>query len=531
MSRPAELVADGRTVLGIELGSTRIKAVLIDPAGGRIAAGAYSWESRLEDGHWTYSQDEVESGLGACVADLRRDLFTAHGVALRTVAALGVSAMMHGYIALDEDDRWLVPFRTWRDTTTAEAAQQLSLALGINIPQRWSVAHLFQAHLDGETHLPRLARLTTLAGWVHRRLTGEHVIGVGDASGMFPIDAATGGYDERLLARVDAMLAVSRAKARPTRPLAELLPRVLPAGAQAGMLTAEGARLLDPSGGLKPGAPVCPPEGDAGTGMVATNSVRPRSANVSVGTSVFAMTVLDCACEGADPDIDVVCTPDGKPVVMIHANNGANELDAWAGVFADFAARLSMDVTRDEIFRALLESAADGPKDAGGVVVHNFLAGEPIAGVTSGHPLMIRGRGHRLTLPDLVRANVYSMFASLAIGMRSLREAGVATDMVVAHGGVFRTQGVAQAALAAALDTPVTVLHGAGEGGAWGMAVLAAFLLHDEANLPDFLDNVVFADTTADTVAAEATEVAGFAAYLGRFEAFLPLQTMASQLA
>ena len=446
MTATAGVVSAGRAVLGIELGSTRIKAVLTDPSGQRLASGVHSWESRLEDGHWTYSQEHIEGGLVACVADLRRDLHEVHGISLSTVAALGVSAMMHGYIALDEDDQWLVPFRTWRDTTTAQAAQELGCALGVNIPQRWSVAHYYQAHLDGESHLARVVRLTTLAGWVHLRLTGEHILGVGDASGMFPIDTATGTYDQWMLGVVDDLME-RHGTTGPSRPLEHLLPRVLRAGRPAGTLTPAGARLLDPSGGFDPGALVCPPEGDAGTGMVATNSVRPRTANVSVGTSVFAMTVLDDVWRSADPNVDVVCTPEGAQVAMVHANNGAHELDAWAGVFADFARKLSLDVTRDDVFRVLLDAADEGANNAGGTVVHNFIAGEPVVGVEAGRPLMARGQSDRLTLADLVRANVYTVFASLAIGMRSLRIAGVTTDNVVAHGGVFRTKGVAQQAL------------------------------------------------------------------------------------
>ena len=529
MAATAGVVSAGRAVLGIELGSTRIKAVLTDPSGQRLASGVHSWESRLEDGHWTYSQEHIEGGLVACVADLRRDLHEVHGISLSTVAALGVSAMMHGYIALDEDDQWLVPFRTWRDTTTAQAAQELGCALGVNIPQRWSVAHYYQAHLDGESHLARVVRLTTLAGWVHLRLTGEHILGVGDASGMFPIDTATGTYDQWMLGVVDDLME-RHGTTGPSRPLEHLLPRVLRAGRPAGTLTPAGARLLDPSGGFDPGALVCPPEGDAGTGMVATNSVRPRTANVSVGTSVFAMTVLDDVWRSADPNVDVVCTPEGAQVAMVHANNGAHELDAWAGVFADFARKLSLDVTRDDVFRVLLDAADEGANNAGGTVVHNFIAGEPVVGVEAGRPLMARGQSDRLTLADLVRANVYTVFASLAIGMRSLRIAGVTTDNVVAHGGVFRTKGVAQQALAAALDSPVSVLRGAGEGGAWGMALLAALLLHPDLDLPDFLTQVVFASTAAETVVPNPEDVAGFAEYLSRFEGLLPLQAMAAQL-
>ena len=493
MTATAGVVSAGRAVLGIELGSTRIKAVLTDPSGQRLASGVHSWESRLEDGHWTYSQEHIEGGLVACVADLRRDLHEVHGISLSTVAALGVSAMMHGYIALDEDDQWLVPFRTWGDTTTAQAAQELGCALGVNIPQRWSVAHYYQAHLDGESHLARVVRLTTLAGWVHLRLTGEHILGVGDASGMFPIDTATGTYDQWMLGVVDDLME-RHGTTGPSRPLEHLLPRVLRAGRPAGTLTPAGARLLDPSGGFDPGALVCPPEGDAGTGMVATNSVRPRTANVSVGTSVFAMTVLDDVWRSADPNVDVVCTPEGAQVAMVHA------------------------------------AADEGANNAGGTVVHNFIAGEPVVGVEAGRPLMARGQSDRLTLADLVRANVYTVFASLAIGMRSLRIAGVTTDNVVAHGGVFRPKGVAQQALAAALDSPVSVLRGAGEGGAWGMALLAALLLHPDLDLPDFLTQVVFASTAAETVVPNPEDVAGFAEYLSRFEGLLPLQAMAAQL-
>lgn len=513
-------LAAGRTALGIELGSTRIKACLIGADHRVLATGASAWESELADGHWTYPLAAVWSGLRAAVAGLLADVETAYGVR-PVVGSLGVSAMMHGYLAFDAAGELLVPFRTWRDTTTGPAAAELTALFGQNIPLRWSVAHHRQAMLDAEPHVTQVRHLTTLAGYVHSRLTGEQVLGVGDASGMFPLDPATGDYDAELLKRLDALTAGV--------PFRELLPRVLAAGAPAGVLTERGAALLDPSGTLRAGIRCCAPEGDAGTGMVATNSVAPRTGNVSAGTSTFAMVVLERALEQVHHEIDVVMTPAGDPVAMVHCNNGASELGAWASVFGEFAAALGAPCDDDAVFAALLHAAADGEADAGGLVSYNFLAGEPVAGVAEGRPLLVRTPGSRLSLGNFARAQVYGVFATLALGMKVLAGEQVAVDRMLAHGGIFRTEGVAQRALAAALGVPVAVGEVAAEGGAWGIAVLAAYA-RDGAQLPlpDHLTREVFAGASAEPVEPEPAQAAGFAAYLERFTAGLPLQQAAA---
>ncbi len=509
--------------LGIELGSTRIKACLIGEGGATIATGSHAWENRLEDGLWTYGLDEVHAGLRSAYADLVANL----GEAPATLDAIGVSAMMHGYLAFDAAGELLVPFRTWRNTNTGPAASELSAALGVNIPLRWSIAHLHQAVLDREPHVQRLASITTLAGYVHRLLTGRDVLGVGDASGMFPIDPATGDYDARLLDIAQERLAAAGAPLR----LAELLPEVLPAGADAGALTADGAALLDASGTLRPGIPLAPPEGDAGTGMVATDAVRPRTANVSAGTSIFAMVVLEGALAEPSPDIDVVTTPDGSPVAMVHCNNGSSELGAWVGVFQEFAAAIGSTASSDEIFAAVLGGALDADVGGDGLYAYNLLSGEPIVGTQEGRPLVVRTPGSRLTLAGFGRAQLFSVFAALSIGMRELAAQDVALDTVVAHGGLFRTGGVAQRALAAALDAPVAVGETASEGGAWGIALLAAYRSAvaggETRSLPDWLDETVFADAAVTTVAPVASEVADYAAYLDTWRAGLAIEQAA----
>ncbi len=437
----ATVISEGRAVLGVELGSTRIKAVLVDPAGRVLATGGHGWENRYVDRTWTYTEDDVWSGLAAAHRAMADDAHARHGVRPTALGGLGISAMMHGYLAADADGDLLVPFRTWRNTSTGQAATELTELLGVNIPLRWSVAHLYQAVLDDEPHLARVARLTTLAGLVHHRLSGRHVLGVGDASGMFPIDPATRDYDAERLHRVDRLLA----DRHPGLHLADLLPRVLAAGEDAGHLTAEGAALLDPSGTLQPGAPMCPPEGDAGTGMVATNAVAPRRGTVSVGTSIFAMAVLEEPLQRVHEEIDLVTTPAGDPVAMVHCNNGASELDAWAGVFAELAAAVGSDAGRDEVFGSMLTAALAADPDGGGLLAYNYLSGEPVTGLAEGRPLYLRTPDSRLTLGSFVRAQVHGAFATLALGLRVLADEGVALDVLVAHGGLFRTEGVAQA--------------------------------------------------------------------------------------
>ncbi|WP_277208784.1 xylulokinase [Isoptericola croceus] len=526
-----DAITAGRTTLGIELGSTNIKACLVGPDHAPIAGGSATWENELVDGVWTYSLDAVHAGLQGAYAALVADVEQRYGVRPMTYAALGVSAMMHGYLPFDAAGELLVPFRTWRNTSTGTAAAELSELFGYNIPLRWSIAHLYQAILDDEPHVPQVASFTTLAGYVHRALTGQHVLGVGDASGMFPVDPATRDYDERMLGQFRHLVAAKR----PGLQVEGLLPRVLPAGADAGHLTAEGAALLDPTGTLEPGVLLCPPEGDAGTGMVATNAVAPRTGNISAGTSIFAMVVLEKPLTSRHHELDLVTTPAGDLVAMVHCNNGASELDAWAGMFGEFAAALGHDGSADEVFGALFRAALDGAADGGGLLAYNYLAGEPITGLDEGRPLFVRTPDSRLTLANFMRAQIYGAFGTLALGMRVLHGEGVAIDTMFAHGGVFRTAGVAQRLLAAAVDAPVAVGQTAGEGGAWGIAVLAAYTRAaadagaGAPSLADYLGEQVFADATLEVAEPEATDVAGFATYLERYSAGLAVERAATE--
>ncbi|WP_265520488.1 xylulokinase [Oerskovia flava] len=524
-----EVVTSGATALGIELGSTRIKACLVGLDGTPLASGSHEWENEFVERTWTYSLDAVRTGLQDAYARLADDVERRAGVRPTTFGAIGVSAMMHGYLAFDADDELLVPFRTWRNTTTGPAAAELSELFGHNIPLRWSIAHLYQAILDDEPHVADVASLTTLAGYVHRCLTGRTVLGVGDASGVFPIDPQTGGYDRRMLEAFDALVA----ERRPGTTLEKLLPEVLVAGQEAGRLTAQGAALLDPTGALQPGITLCPPEGDAGTGMVATNSVAPRTGNVSAGTSIFAMVVLERPLENRHHELDLVTTPAGDLVAMVHCNNGASELSAWADMFAELGSALGAQAGPDEVFGALFRAALAGDADGGGLLAYNYLAGEPITGLDEGRPLFVRTPDSRLTLANFMRAQIYGAFGTLALGMRVLDGEGVALDAMFAHGGLFRTAGVAQRLLAAALDAPVTVGRTAGEGGAWGIAVLAAYQ-HARSQQPGasdlgtYLREHVFATAELETVAPDAADVAGFGAYLERYSAGLAVERAAT---
>ncbi|MCE4026383.1 ATPase [Microbacterium sp. Au-Mic1] len=523
MSARDDILA-GRTSLGIEFGSTRIKACLIgsDPT-VVLATGSSAWENRLEGGLWTYDLDEVWAGLQEAYATLVADVHDRYGVRPTTIGALGVSAMMHGYLAFDAAGDLLVPFRTWRNTNTSVAAAELTDLLDVNIPLRWSIAHLHQAVLDDEEHVARIAGVNTLAGYVHERLTGRRVLGVGDASGMFPIDSATGDYDAAMVAAYDALAA-----GRLPAPLTALLPHVLTAGADAGALTETGAMLLDPSGSLGAGIPLCPPEGDAGTGMVATNAVSPRTGNVSAGTSIFAMVVLERPLAGRHHEIDLVTTPSGDAVAMVHCNNGASELAAWAGLFARFAAAAGAPVSDDIAFAALFREALAGEADAGGLLAYNHLAGEPIAGLAEGRPLVVRTPGSAFTLANFMRAQLYGVFGTLALGMRTLAAEGVQLDRMYAHGGMFRTAGVAQRFLAGALGAPVAVGEAASEGGAWGIAVLASYLAHaGERSLGDYLDGRVFAAAAITVADPLPDDVAGFSAYLDRYRTGLAIEAVA----
>jgi len=519
-------ITSGRTALGIELGSTRIKAVLIGPDHAPLAVGSHDWENQLVDRVWTYSLEAVWSGVQHSFAALAEDVRRRHGVELAGVGALGVSAMMHGYLAFDADGELLTPFRTWRNTNTGRAAERLSAEFGCNIPHRWSVAHLYQAILDREEHVGRLDHLTTLAGYVHWQLTGEKVLGIGDASGMVPIDNVTGRYDTTMLARFDQLAAEAGVELT----LAELLPAMAVAGQPAGTLTGAGAQLLDPSGRLRPGIPLCPPEGDAGTGMVATNSVAPRTGNVSAGTSIFAMVVLERELTRVHRELDLVTTPAGDPVAMVHCNNGASELDAWAGLFTEFARALGTEVDPSRIFETLFAAALGGASDCGGMLAYNYLSGEPITGFEEGRPLFLRSPDSRLDLGTFMRTQLFASLATLRIGMDVLQKAeGVRLDRMFAHGGLFRTEGVAQRFLAAAIDTPVSVGDVAAEGGAWGIAVLAAFATgrSAEQSLADYLDDAVFTGTSLQTHQPDPIDVAGFDAFMQRYVAALPVERAA----
>lgn len=508
-------------ILGIELGSTRIKSVLIDETAAVVAQGSFEWASTLRNGLWTYALEEVHRGLQASFADLRADYLEKTGEALCEVAAIGVSAMMHGYLAFNDKDELLVPFRTWQNTNTARAARELSRLLQFNMPQRWSVSHFYQAVLDGEPHVKNVAFLTTLAGYVHYRLTGKRVLGVGDASGMFPIE--NGAYNPRMLALVDEKL---RKKGIDKR-LGDLLPEILVAGENAGTLTAEGAKFLDPTGNLRAGCVLCPPEGDAGTGMIATNSVAPRTANVSAGTSAFLMAVLEKELSRPYEEIDVVATPMGAPVAMIHVNNFTVEINAWAALFAEVIALTGAQMPKGKLFDALFDASAAGDADCGGLVGYNFLAGEPIAGVPTGAPLVMRAPGGQLTLGNFMKMQMYSAVGSLALGMKILEKEQVRLDAVCGHGGFFKAGRVSQSVMSAAIGAPVTVLENAGEGGAWGVALLALMALKGERETA-FLDRL-FADERRVTVAADAREKNDFAAFLDRYERSLPAERLAAE--
>jgi sugar (pentulose or hexulose) kinase len=521
----AAAITGGRTALGIELGSTRIKAVLIGPDHAPLAVGSHDWENRLVDRLWTYSLDDVWTGVQQSFAALADDVRRRHGVELAGVGALGVSAMMHGYLAFDADGALLAPFRTWRNTNTGRAAERLSAEFGCNIPHRWSVAHLYQAILDREVHVGRIDHLTTLAGYVHWQLTGEKVLGVGDASGMVPIDAGTGGYDATMLARFDQLAAEAGVELS----LAELLPAIAVAGQPAGTLTEAGAALLDPTGRLRAGVPCCPPEGDAGTGMVATNSVAPRTGNVSAGTSIFAMVVLERELSRVHRELDLVTTPAGDPVAMVHCNNGASELNAWAGLFAEFARALGAEVDPSKVFQTLFAAALGGASDCGGMLSYNYLSGEPITHLEEGRPLFLRSPDSTLDLGTFMRTHLFASLATLRIGMDVLQKTeGVRLDRMFAHGGLFKTEGVAQRFLAAAIDTPVSVSDVAGEGGAWGIAVLAAFAAGDSGqSLADYLESTVFAGASLRTAEPDPIDAAGFDAFMERYVAALPVERAA----
>jgi len=521
----ASYLSSGRGILGIELGSTRIKAVLIGPDHAPIASGGYTWENRLENGVWTYHLEDAWTGIQAAYAQMAAQAKEKYGVALRRLRAIGISGMMHGYLPFDKKGNQLAPFRTWRNTMTGKAAEELTGLLSFNIPQRWSIAHLYQAVLSGEAHVEKISHLTTLAGFVHWQLTGEQVLGVGEASGMFPIDSQTGQYDKEKLEKMNAAF---EKKGCPWK-LEEILPRVEMAGGNGGQLTEKGARLLDPSGMLEAGALAAPPEGDAGTGMVATNSVRIRTGNVSAGTSIFAMVVLEKPLSRVYPEIDMVTTPTGQPVAMVHCNNCTSDLNAWAGIFKGFAAACGKEISEGEIYHALFTSAMAGEKDCGGLVNINYLSGEHVTGFEEGRPMTVRLPDARATFPNFARALVSSALVSLKIGMGILEKEQVKIDSLLGHGGFFKTPGTAQNLLAAALKAPVALMETAGEGGPWGMALLAAYRANREEgeSLEAYLEKRVFAWTKRTVVAPDHKDALGMDTYTERFQKTLAAERAA----
>ncbi len=550
-----ETINTGRAVLGIEFGSTRIKAVLIDEFHQPIAQGDYSWENRLENGIWTYHLEDIWEGLAACYAALKKDVADRYGLKLSRLAALGVSGMMHGYLAFDREGDLLVPFRTWRNTMTETAADRLTELFAYHIPQRWSIAHLYQAILNREEHVGRIDLLTTLAGYVHWKLTGERVLGIGDASGMFPIDENTRNYRADHLARFHADPAVARLNLN----LTKILPKPLSAGQTAGYLTEEGARCLDPEGDLTPGIPLCPPEGDAGTGMVATNTVAVGSGNISAGTSIFAMVVMDHFFPNVHRELDLVTTPDGKPVAMAHCNNGTSDLNAWVRLFADYNQLVGIEMDMDSLYGSLYGAALTGEADCGGLISYNYFSGEHVTDCPVGRPMQVRRPEDHFTLANFMRSNLYSSMATLKIGMDILlKEESVPLERMYAHGGLFKTRGVGQRFMAAALDTPISLLATASEGGSWGIAVLAAYLLKmrgdkggntvsikepplvgisdqgrmksaGRLDLADYLEREVFCRMEAETLTPDPEDVEGFERYMRDYKEGLIAERIAGE--
>lgn len=521
-----QAIESGKTALGIELGSTRIKAVLIGEDHAPIASGSHEWENQYEHGVWTYSLEDVWKGLQESYKNLSREVSKKYDVQLKTIGALGFSAMMHGYMAFDKDGKQLVPFRTWRNTITGQASEKLTELFQFNIPQRWSIAHLYQAILNNEAHVKDISHLTTLAGYVHWKLTGQKVLGVGEASGMFPIDSKSNDYDQRMVKQFNDLLKAENI----SWTLQDILPKVLVAGDAAGTLTAEGAALLDPTGQLQAGIPFCPPEGDAGTGMVATNSVASRTGNVSAGTSVFAMIVLEEALSKLYPEIDMVTTPTGKPVAMVHSNNCTSDLNAWVDIFQEFTQTLGMDVSESTLYEALYRKALTGDADGGGLLAYNYVSGEHITHLEEGRPLFVRTPESRFNLSNFMRVHLFSSLGALKIGMNILFEQEkVKLDQLLGHGGFFKTKEVGQRIMAAAMNVPVSVMETAGEGGAWGIALLASYMVNKSANEPleAYLSERVFAGQNSITLAPDKKDVDGFTAFMERYKKGLVIERTA----
>ncbi len=518
-------ILENKTALGLEFGSTNIKAVLIGPDHSPIASGSHGWENQLVNGIWTYSLEAVWAGLQDAYAKLAADVKKQYGVVLTSVGALGFSAMMHGYLPFDREDNLLVPFRTWRNTITGEAAEELTQLFSFNIPQRWSIAHLEQAILNGEEHVKEISFLTTLAGYVHWKMTGRKVLGIGEASGMFPIDSSTNQFDAGMVEKYNKLLA-GRGYAFT---LEDILPGVLLAGEDAGVLTPEGAVLLDPTGNLKPGIPVAPPEGDAGTGMCATNSVSARTGNTSAGTSDFAMVVLERPLSKVYPEIDLVTTPTGKAVAMVHCNNCTSDINAWVGLLREFGQVFGLNIPDNELYTKLFQKAMEGSPDCGGLISYNCYSGEPVIGLSEGRPLFARQPDAKLTLANFMRTHLQSALAALKVGLDILAQEQVQIDAMYGHGGYFKTPGVGQAMLAAAINAPVYVMSTAGEGGPWGMALLAAYLVNHEQGetLEEYLSHKVFADAKGEKLEPKPEDVDGFNRFLSAYCKGLPMEQAA----
>ena len=522
----AELIRDGQAILGMEFGSTRIKAVLIDKAGNPLASGSHGWENRLENQIWTYSLEDIREGLQDCYADLKQDVQKKYDQTLTKVAALGFSGMMHGYMAFDRENHLLVPFRTWRNTMTEQAAKELSGIFAFNIPQRWSVAHLYQAILNKEPHVSQIHYVTTLAGYIHWQLTGEKVVGVGEAAGMFPIDSETNTFDAGMVEKFDDLLQ----KKGLSYHLKDIFPKVLVAGEQAGVLSEDGARLLDPDGDLQAGIPLCPPEGDAGTGMTATNSVAVRTGNVSAGTSVFAMVVMEHALSKYYEEIDMVTTPDGKPVAMVHCNNCTSDLNAWVGLFGEALEAFGVKPDMDTLYGTLYRKALEGDADCGGLLAYNYFSGESITGFEEGRPLFVRRPDSAFHLANFMRVHLMTSLGALKAGMDILvKKEKVQIDKMLGHGGFFLTKGVGQRIMAAAMQTPVFVMETAGEGGAWGIALLAAYMQNkaEGETLPEYLNDRIFHGEEGSAVQPDMADVEGFEAFMKVYKNGLAIERAA----
>ena len=522
----AELIKQGKTALGMEFGSTRIKGVLIDYDGNVLASGAHEWENQFIDGVWTYDLEDAEKGMRDCYASLKKEVQEKYGVTIKTLGAMGVSAMMHGYIALDDEDEQIARFQTWRNTNTTVAADELTELFDYNIPLRWSVAHLYQRMLDGESHVEKVASVFTLAAYMHYRLSGKKVIGVGDAAGMFPIDSDVIDYDETMVKQFDELMASKGSSLK----LREIFPAVLTAGDDAGCLTEEGAKLIDADGDLEAGIAMCPPEGDAGTGMTATNSVAPRTGNLSAGTSTFAMVVLEKRLSKLYREIDMVTTPSGFPVAMSHANNGTTDLNAWVKLFAEFSELMGIDVDMGELFGKLYTNSLKGDADCGGLMAYGYYSGENITFINEGRPLLIRTPESKFNLANLFKVNLYTSLGAVKLGMDILlKDEGVKLDKIMGHGGLFKTPLVMQRYLAASVNTPVTVMETASEGGAWGIALLAAYLADGKSDgkLEDYLEKRIFKDLIGDAVEPDPAEVEGFETFIRRYSDALDVERIA----